>query len=74
MPVIRETGRRCLEHQVRAGRLPATSGGAIDELARAVHDQRYELGPVTPYLRDPHWKHRYQRVRRGLGELAYAAA
>jgi Flp pilus assembly CpaF family ATPase len=53
MPVIRETARRWLERQVRAGLLPASAGGAIDELARAVHDQRYELGPVTAYLRDP---------------------
>ena len=53
MPVIRDTARRWLERQVRAGLLPASAGGAIDELARAVHDQRYELGPVTAYLRDP---------------------
>jgi hypothetical protein len=30
-----------------------SAGGALDDLARAVHDQRYELGPVTAYLRDP---------------------
>ncbi len=53
MPAIRETARRWLEHQVRTGLLPASAGGAIDELARAVHDQRYEIGPVTAYLRDP---------------------
>jgi Flp pilus assembly CpaF family ATPase len=53
MPVIRETARRWLERQVRAGLLPASAGSAIDELAKAVHDQRYELGPVTAYLRDP---------------------
>jgi Flp pilus assembly CpaF family ATPase len=53
MPVIRDTARHWLERQVRAGLLPASAGGAIDELARAVHDQRYELGPVTGYLRDP---------------------
>jgi Flp pilus assembly CpaF family ATPase len=53
MPVIRDTARRWLERQVRSGLLPASAGGAIDELARAVHDQRYELGPVTAYLRDP---------------------
>jgi hypothetical protein len=53
MPVIRETAQRWLERQVRAGILPASAGSAIDELARAVHDQRYELGPVTAYLRDP---------------------
>ena len=53
MPVIRETARRWLEDQVRAGLLPASAGGQLEELARAVHDQRYELGPVTAYLRDP---------------------
>jgi hypothetical protein len=53
MPVIRDTARGWLELQVRAGLLPATAGSALDELARAVHDQRYELGPVTAYLRDP---------------------
>jgi Flp pilus assembly CpaF family ATPase len=53
MPVIRETARRWLEHQVRAGLLPATAGAALDELSRAVHDQRYGLGLVTAYLRDP---------------------
>ncbi len=53
MPVIRETAQRWLEQQVRSGLLPASAGGALDDLARAVHDQRYELGPVTAYLRDP---------------------
>ncbi len=53
MPVIRQTARRWLEDQVRAGQLPASAGGQLEELARAVHDQRYELGPVTAYLRDP---------------------
>ena len=53
MPAIRETARRWLERQVRAGLLPASAGSAMEELARAVHDQRYGLGPVTPYLRDP---------------------
>jgi Flp pilus assembly CpaF family ATPase len=53
MPVIRDTARRWLERQVRAGLLPAAAGGALDDLARAVHHQRYELGPVTAYLRDP---------------------
>ncbi len=53
MPVIRDTARRWLEHQVRVGLLAATAGGAIEELAQAVHDQRYGLGPVTDYLRDP---------------------
>jgi Flp pilus assembly CpaF family ATPase len=33
--------------------IAAQLDGAIDELAQAVHDQRYGLGPVTDYLRDP---------------------
>jgi hypothetical protein len=42
-----------LKRQVRAGLLPAAAGVALDDLARAVRDQRYELCPVTAYLRDP---------------------
>ncbi len=53
MPVIREAARDWLESQVRAGRLPASAGGELDQLARAVHDQRYGLGPLTGYLNDP---------------------
>jgi Flp pilus assembly CpaF family ATPase len=53
MPVIREAAHRWLEHRVRAGLLPAAAGGALDELAIAVHDRRYGLGPLTAYLRDP---------------------
>jgi Flp pilus assembly CpaF family ATPase len=53
MPVIREAARRWLEAQVRAGLLPASVGGELDRLARAVYDQRYGLGPLSDYLRDP---------------------
>jgi Flp pilus assembly CpaF family ATPase len=53
MPVIRDTARRWLERQVRSGLLPVSAGNQVDELARAVHDQRYELGPLSGYLRDP---------------------
>jgi Flp pilus assembly CpaF family ATPase len=53
MPVIREAVRRWLESQVRSGLLPASSGGELDRLARAVHDRRYGLGPLSDYLRDP---------------------
>jgi len=52
MPVIRDVARRWLEQQVRAGLLPASVGGTLDELAAAVHDQRYGLGPLSGYLRD----------------------
>jgi Flp pilus assembly CpaF family ATPase len=53
MPVIRETARRWLEAQVRSGLLPASAGGQLDQLASAVHDQRYGMGPLSAYLRDP---------------------
>jgi hypothetical protein len=44
---VRLAARRWLEDQVRAGLLPATAGGQLDELASAVHDQRYGLGLVA---------------------------
>ena len=53
LPDIREATRRWLESQVRAGLLPASAGGQLDRLARAVHDRRYGLGPLSDYLRDP---------------------
>ena len=53
MPVLREAARRWLEAQVRAGQLPATASSQLEELACAVHDQRYGLGPLSIYLRDP---------------------
>jgi Flp pilus assembly CpaF family ATPase len=53
MPVIREAARSWLERQVRAGLLAASAGGELEVLARAVHDQRYGLGPLTGYLDDP---------------------
>ena len=53
MPVITEMARRWLEGQVRAGMLPASAGGQLDELAGAVFDRRYGLGPLSAYLRDP---------------------
>jgi pilus assembly protein CpaF len=33
--------------------LPAVAGGELDQLAAAVHDQRYGFGPLTGYLDDP---------------------
>jgi len=53
MPVIRDATRRWLEQAVRSGQLPASAGGQLDELAAAVHDRRYGLGPLSVYLRDP---------------------
>jgi Flp pilus assembly CpaF family ATPase len=53
MRVIREAARGWLERQVRAGLLPASAGGELDQLAQAVRDQRYGFGPLTAYLSDP---------------------
>jgi Flp pilus assembly CpaF family ATPase len=54
MPVIRDATRRWLEQNVRSGLLQASAGSELDELAAAVHDRRYGLGPLSVYLRDPH--------------------
>jgi Flp pilus assembly CpaF family ATPase len=53
MPVIRDATRRWLEQNARSGLLPASAGSQLDELAAAVHDRRYGLGPLSVYLRDP---------------------
>jgi hypothetical protein len=53
MPVIRDATRRWLEQNVRSGLLPASTGSQLDELAAAVYDRRYGLGPLSVYLRDP---------------------
>ncbi len=53
MPVIHDATRRWLEQNVRSGLLPASAGSQLDELAAAVHDRRYGLGPLSVYLRDP---------------------
>jgi Flp pilus assembly CpaF family ATPase len=53
MPVITDAARRWLERQVRSGNLPASAGGELEQLAAAVYDRRYGLGPLSAYLRDP---------------------
>jgi Type II/IV secretion system protein len=53
LPAIRSTARGWLEREVRAGLLPASAGRQLDELVSAVYDQRYGLGPITGFLRDP---------------------
>jgi hypothetical protein len=53
MPVTRDATRRWLEQNVRSGQLPASAGSQLEELAAAVHDRRYGLGPLSVYLRDP---------------------
>ncbi len=53
LPAIRSSARGWLERKVRAGLLPAWAGRQLDELVSAVRDQRYGLGPITGFLRDP---------------------
>jgi Flp pilus assembly CpaF family ATPase len=51
--IIRDAVRGWAEHQVRAGgRVP--SPAEREALAQAVYDQRYGLGPLAGFLRDPH--------------------
>ena len=49
---IREAVRMWAEHQVRSGG-PVPSPAEREALAQAVYDQRYGLGPLAGYLRDP---------------------
>jgi Flp pilus assembly CpaF family ATPase len=50
--IIRDGVRVWAERQVRAGSL-VTSAAEREALAQAVYDQRYGLGPLAAYLRDP---------------------
>jgi Flp pilus assembly CpaF family ATPase len=52
LPLIREAIRVWAERQARAGAL-VPSAADRDALAQAVYDQRYGLGPLAGYLRDP---------------------
>jgi Flp pilus assembly CpaF family ATPase len=52
MPVITGGVRTWASRQVRLGAAaPATA--ELEALAQAVYDQRYDLGPLSAYLRDP---------------------
>ena len=52
LPLIRDAVRIWAERQVRAGAsVPAPADR--EALAQAVYDQRYGLGPLSAYLRDP---------------------
>jgi Flp pilus assembly CpaF family ATPase len=53
LPVVREAVRFWAERQVRTG-APVPSPADREALAQAVYDQRYGLGPLAGYLRDPH--------------------
>ena len=53
LPLLREAVRVWAERQVRTG-APVPSPADREALAHAVYDQRYGLGPLAGYLRDPH--------------------
>ena len=52
MPLIRDAARAWSQRQLRRGS-PVPGAEAVETLAQAVFDQRYGLGPLAPYLRDP---------------------
>jgi pilus assembly protein CpaF len=52
LPLIGDAVRAWAERQVRAG-APVLSPAEREALAQAVYDQRYGLGPLSGYLRDP---------------------
>ncbi|MGO9078942.1 MAG: CpaF family protein [Streptosporangiaceae bacterium] len=52
LPLIREAVRGWAQRLVRAG-APVPSPADREALAQAVYDQRYGLGPLAGYLRDP---------------------
>ncbi|MGN6791403.1 MAG: CpaF family protein [Streptosporangiaceae bacterium] len=52
MPLIRDAARAWSQRQLRRG-TPVAGAEAVEMLAQAVHDQRYGLGPLAAYLRDP---------------------
>jgi len=52
MPLIRDAVRGWTQRQVRLG-AQVPSPASLDTMAQAVYDQRYGLGPLAGYLRDP---------------------
>ena len=52
MPLIRDAVRAWSQRQLRQG-TPVPGAEAVETLAQAVYDQRYGLGPLAGYLRDP---------------------
>jgi Flp pilus assembly CpaF family ATPase len=52
MPLIRDAALAWSQRQLRQG-TPVPSAADLETLAQAVFDQRYGLGPLASYLRDP---------------------
>jgi Flp pilus assembly CpaF family ATPase len=52
MPVIRNAARAWSQRQLRQG-APVPDAADLEAVAQAVYDQRYGLGPLAAYLRDP---------------------
>ncbi len=52
MPLIRDAVRGWTQGQIRRG-MPVPTPEDLESLASAVFDQRYGLGPIAVYLRDP---------------------
>ncbi len=52
MSLIRDAVRAWTQRQIRLG-VPVPGTAELEALAQAVYDQRYDLGPLAGYLRDP---------------------
>jgi Flp pilus assembly CpaF family ATPase len=52
MPLIEDAVRTWTSRQVQHG-APLPAAADLQALAQAVYDQRYDLGPLAAYLRDP---------------------
>ena len=52
MPVIRDAARAWSQRQLRQG-AQVLAAADLEAVAQAVYDQRYGLGPLSAYLRDP---------------------
>jgi Type II/IV secretion system protein len=52
MPLIRDAARAWSQRQLRQG-APVPAAADLEAVAQAVYDQRYDLGPIAAYLRDP---------------------
>jgi Flp pilus assembly CpaF family ATPase len=52
MPLIMDAARAWSQRQLRHG-APVPAAADLEAVAQAVYDQRYGLGPLAAYLRDP---------------------